>query len=296
MMRAARRETRAKAPTTYEELAAQIARRHDELSDRLRTIAAFAVQHPNEMALGTVSVLANRIGVQPSAIVRFANSLGYDGFTEMQQVFRAKLVGPTLPSYRERIAVLRRARDGEDSVGAPADVLAEFVADDVASLEALYAAVPFERFDRALALLAEAETIYLMAQGRSFPVAYYLDYGLCRLDLRSHLLDGVGGLPLQRVRAVTPQDVLIAVSFKDYARETVEVAGELAGRGVPVIAITDNPLGPFARMADVSFEIGEPRNRPFRSLVAPICLAQSLVVALGHRLAVRQGGRNGRRR
>jgi hypothetical protein len=86
------------------------------------------------------------------------------------------------------------------------------------------------------------------------------------------------------------------VRFPDYAREPVEVAGERAGRGVPVIAITDNPLGPFARIADVSFEIGEPRNRPFRSLVAPICLAQSLVVALGHRLAVRQGGRNGRRR
>jgi DNA-binding MurR/RpiR family transcriptional regulator len=294
-MRAAARQTRAKAPVTYEDLAAQIARRHDDLSDRLRKIAVFAVQHPNEMALGTVSVLAQRIGVQPSAIVRFANSIGYDGFTEMQQVFRTKLVGPSSPSYRERIAALRRARDGEDSVGAPADVLAEFVADDIASLEALYGAVPFERFDRALARLAEAETIYLMAQGRSFPVAYYLDYGLCRLDLRSHLLDGIGGMPLQRARAATPKDVLIVVSFKDYARESVELASELAGRGVPVIAITDNPLGPFARIAEVSFEIGEPRNRPFRSLVAPICLAQSLVVALGHRLA-EPGGRNGRRR
>ena len=175
------------APTTYDDLSAHIARRHDKLSARLRTIAAFAVQHPNDVALSTVSVLAKRIGVQPSAIVRFANNLGYDGFTEMQQVFRTRLVASSMPSYRERISQLRNARDGQS--GRPGDVLAEFVADDIASLENLYRLVPFERLEKAISLLAEAQTIYLFAQGRSFPVAYYLDYGLTRLDLRSHFLD-----------------------------------------------------------------------------------------------------------
>jgi DNA-binding MurR/RpiR family transcriptional regulator len=286
--------TDAKAPATYEELAGRIARNHDELSDRLRTIAAFAVQYPNEMALGTVSALAKSMGVQPSAIVRFANRFGYDGFSDMQQIFRTRLVGPALPSYRERIATLRRGRDADTSVGAPADVLAEFVADDIAGLEALYRAVPFERLDRAIDLLAEAETIYLLAQGRSFPLAYYLDYGLTRLDLKSHLLDSVGGLTINRVRAVTDRDAVIVVSFKDYARDVIDVAQELAGRSVPLIVITDNPLGPFARLATVSFEIAEERARPFRSLVAPICLAESLVVALGHRMAARQGVGRGR--
>ncbi len=82
------------APGTFDDLSAHIARRHDKLSARLRTIAAFAVQNPNDVALSTVSVLAKRIGVQPSAIVRFANDLGYGGFTEMQQVFRTRLVAP----------------------------------------------------------------------------------------------------------------------------------------------------------------------------------------------------------
>jgi DNA-binding MurR/RpiR family transcriptional regulator len=30
--------------------------------------------------------------VQPSALVRFANALGYRGFSEMQQIFRGRLV------------------------------------------------------------------------------------------------------------------------------------------------------------------------------------------------------------
>jgi DNA-binding MurR/RpiR family transcriptional regulator len=283
-------------PSTYDDLSAHIARRHDKLSARLRTIAAFAVQNPNEVALSTVSVLAKRIGVQPSAIVRFANNLGYDGFTEMQQVFRTHLVRPSMPSYRERISQLRNAREGQSSAGRPGDVLAEFVADDIASLENLYRLVPFERLEKAISLLANAETIYLFAQGRSFPVAYYLDYGLTRLDLRSHLLDSIGGLVRQRTRAVTKKDAMIIVSFKDYAADVVEVAAEIAKRGIPLIVITDNPLGPFAKFATVCFELGEARYRPFRSLVAPICLAQSIVVGLGHRLAARPGEKNGRRR
>lgn len=282
------------APSTFDDLSAHIARRHDKLSARLRTIAAFAVQNPNEVALSTVSVLAKRIGVQPSAIVRFANNLGYDGFTEMQQVFRTRLVAPTMPSYRERISQLRNARDGQS--GQPGDVLAEFVADDIASLENLYRLVPFDRLEKAISILAGAETIYLFAQGRSFPIAYYLDYGLTRLDLRSHFLDSIGGLVRQRTRVVTKKDAMIIVSFKDYAADVVEVAADVAKRDIPLIVITDNPLGPFAKFADVCFELGEARYRPFRSLVAPICLAQSIVVGLGHRLAVRPGEKNGRRR
>ena len=80
------------APRTYEDLRSLIARKHPELSDRLRRIAEFAVQHPNDMALKTVAALADSIGVQPSSIIRFANGFGYDGFSDMQQVFRLRLV------------------------------------------------------------------------------------------------------------------------------------------------------------------------------------------------------------
>lgn len=280
------------APKTFEDLTAQIARRHHDLPDRLQVIASFAVQHPNEMALDTVSQLAKRMGVQPSAIVRFANSLGYDGFTNMQQVFRARLTGPASPSYRDRISALRRGGNGARA-SKPADVLAEFISDDVTSLEGLFQAVPGDRMERAVNILAGADNIYVAGQGRSFPISYYIDYGLNRLDLKSHLLDGIGGFMRHRVRAANKRDALVAISFKDYSPDVVEIASELAEKDVPVIVITDNPLGPFARLAKVSFEIGELRARPFRSLVAPICLAQSLVVALGHKLAVRQGSKNG---
>jgi DNA-binding MurR/RpiR family transcriptional regulator len=53
---------------------------------------------------------------------------------------------------------------------------------------------------------------------------------------------------------------------------------------VPVVVITDSPVSPLARSATVSFDLGDPSDRPFRSLVEPMCLAQALVVSVGHEL------------
>jgi DNA-binding MurR/RpiR family transcriptional regulator len=273
------------APLTFDDLKTEIARRQVALPARLRQIAEFAVHHPNEMALGTVASIANRARVQPSSIVRFANAFGYDGFSALQLVFRSRLVEGAGPSYRERIASMREASaNGRPSAG-PGDVLARFVGDGVAALEHLHESIREADLKRAIRLLARADTIYLLAQGRSFPVAFYLHYAIRRLDLRAHLIDGVGGTTRLQAGVATRRDALVAISFKDYSPDVVSLAEDAKERGLSVIAITDGPLSPLAANASIAFELHEDETHAFRSLVAPLCLAQSLVVALGHQIA-----------
>src|SRR5215218_9377062 len=140
---------------TYEALRAEIARRHPRLSDRLQVIAEFALDHPTEIALGTVAEVAQRAKVQPSAIVRFARALGYGGFTEMQQVFRSRLVAGVAPSYKARLA---RMKSQEKSVlgRQPAAVLSRFVSEAQSSLVALSQSVHARELDAATAILAKA--------------------------------------------------------------------------------------------------------------------------------------------
>lgn len=271
------------APLTFDDLKSEIARRQAELPARLRQIAEFAVHHPNEMALGTVATIAGRARVQPSSIVRFANTFGYGGFSALQQVFRTRLVEGAGPSYRERIAAMREASAA--SPAGPGDVLARFVGEGVAALEHLHEAIRDAELKRAIRLLARADAIYLVAQGRSFPVAFYLHYAIRRLDLSAHLVDGVGGTARLQAGTANRRDALIAVSFKNYSPDVVAIAKETSERGVSVIAITDGPLSPLAACASVAFELHEEEPHAFRSLVAPMCLAQSLIVALGHQLA-----------
>lgn len=267
---------------TYDELKEAITRAYPDLSKQLQRIARFALEHPNEIALGTVAAVAEAAEVQPSATIRFANALGFNGFSEMQQIFRNHLVERSA-SYRERIDLLRgEQRTGQ---GAPAGVLHQLVGDAVGDLEHLEEHIHETDLKAAVKLIATAKHIHVLAQRRAFPVAGYLAYALSQLELRTHLLDGVGGMLRENLRAVGTEDLLIVASFQSYSPEVVDAAQSCAERGVPVVSITDGPLSPLKAPANVCFELVDDSPRPFRSLVAPLCLAQALVMSTGHHLA-----------
>ena len=270
------------SPTNYEDLKGAISRAYPDMSKQLQRIARFALEKPADLALGTVAAVAEATQVQPSAMIRFANALGYDGFSQMQQVFRDHLVERSA-SYRERIDQLRRKqRNGQR---APAGVLHQLVGDSMAELGRLEESIRQSDLRAAVKLIAGAARIHVLAQRRAFPVASYLAYALGQLELRTHLLDGAGGMLGENLRSIDTADVLLVASFRNYSPEVIEAADACSRRGVPVVAITDGPLSPLQAPSKVCFELAEDSSRPFRSLVAPLCLAQALVMSTGHQLA-----------
>src|SRR5215207_11769504 len=94
---------------TYEELKETIAAAYPRLSPQLQKLSRYALDKPHDLALGTVAAVAQANAVQPSSMIRFARALGFDGFTQMQQVFQSHLVERSTP-YLERIEKMRRSR------------------------------------------------------------------------------------------------------------------------------------------------------------------------------------------
>jgi DNA-binding MurR/RpiR family transcriptional regulator len=263
----------------YDELRGAIAQRHRALSGRLQQIAEFVLDHPTDVALGTVAEIAERSGVPPSAIVRFAHALGFDGFTQMQQVFRSRLVAGVAPSYKARLA---RMKSEEKSIlgRKPAAVLGRFVAEAQSSLVALSQSAHEHQLEAAIKILAKARDIYLLGLGGSFPVATHLAYVLRKLGRRVVLLDGTGGGILEQSHPATTEDALVAISFRNYYPDTARLFPELVARNVPAISITDSLLSPIVEGASVVFEIQDMPEPALRTLVAPMCLVQALAIGL----------------
>ena len=263
----------------YDGLKLAIAVQHARLPKRLRQIAEFAIGFPDEMALETVAEISRRAKVQPSSLVRFAKHFGFDGFSDMQRIFQLRLVDRS-SSYAERIREAQPGRDG----GSPLAIMSELIGAITVSLQELRQDVREADLERAIDLLAEAETIFLVAQRRSFPVAAYLTYALSHLERRAVLIDGVGGLAAEQTRLADGGSVVIAVSFSPYAPETLAVVDQAHAQGARIVAITDNALSPLVSRAEVHFEIREAQIRGIRSVAAVNCLAVTLIVGLGQRL------------
>jgi DNA-binding MurR/RpiR family transcriptional regulator len=270
-------------PENLESLRKEIAQRYDDLSPRLKQVASYVLDNPNDIALETLAVIAGRCNAQPSTIVRFAKVFGYSGASEMQRLFRDEILSAApSPSYSERIRQFR-ARSNEVDWGSPHNVMYDFAESNIIALEHLRDAVRQEDLDRSMELMHKAHNIYLAGVRRAFPVAAYLAYSLSHVEKRAFLLDGVAGMTGEQSRMLGPDDVVIAVSFRPYASETIAVAERAAANGAPLIAISDSRVSPVASPADVCFEIKDAEVRQFRSLTASMCLAQTLVISYAYK-------------
>jgi DNA-binding MurR/RpiR family transcriptional regulator len=271
------------SPETLETLRSEIARRYDDLSPRLKQVASYVLDNPNDIALETLAVIAERCNAQPSTIVRFAKVFGYQGASEMQRLFRDEILSASpSPSYSERIRQFRERSNAVDWLS-PFNVMHDFTESNIIALEHLREAVRKEDLERSIELMHRAHTVYLAGVRRAFPVAAYLAYSLSHVEKRAFLLDGVAGMTSEQSWMLGPEDVVIAVSFRPYASDTAAVAERAAANGAPLIAISDSRLSPVARNAAVCFEIKDAEVRQFRSLTASMCLAQTLVISYAYK-------------
>jgi len=265
-----RPETAGPSPD-YETLRRRIITERAGMPKRLAQIAKFAVDHPDEIALGTVGSIAAQVEVQPSTLVRFAQALGFQGFSEFQAVYRRRLQ-QRWPDYQDRISSLRSKANGDPGTA----LLAGFSEATIHSILKLRETCDRERFAAAAEIISSADTIYLLGNRRAFPAASYLAYLLGKLGMRYRLLTNMGDMGGFELSGASERDTLIAISFTPYSPSTVEIATNAAAQAIPVVSITDSTFSPLAHIARVCLEVVEEDYVGFRSLGATFCLCMAL--------------------
>src|ERR1700733_2697696 len=191
----------------------------DTLPRQLKHVATYIEQHRANVMMDRTSDIATACGVHPSAVVRFAQRFGFSGFSDLQAVFKQAYTGQngSAQSYQQRIRKLIDEKPGALSGGS---VAREFIAASRGGLEELEAGLDDAQFDAAVKMLQQADNIYVVGVRRSFPVASYIVYALQHTPKRVHLVSGFGAMYREQIRSVRKGDVVIAISFAPYGKET----------------------------------------------------------------------------
>ena len=144
-------------------------------------------------------------------------------------------------------------------------------------------------------MLAGAETIYILARRRSYPVASYLAYALGKLGVRNQLVESAAGLDPEMIAFATPKDAvarrqLLALCAGDHrGRARPRRARRPAGRHH-----RQRLLAAWRSFARLWFEVAEADFGGFRTLSSTMALAMALAVGIGDARRSRRG--KGRRR
>ncbi|MCP4046997.1 MAG: MurR/RpiR family transcriptional regulator [Gammaproteobacteria bacterium] len=246
------------APTSSSDLIAAVS---SDLTPTERRIAEEVLTEPTLLAFGTVSDLASRVGTSRPSIVRFANKLGFDGYTQLQKHVRSDL-SHQLARPSERI---RRGK----RITPPARTAIN------GGIASVFAALEGVQLAELAAPLVRAEKVWVLSGETSKAGAHAFHSGLSmvRPGVRS-LKEHSFGTDLSDAG---PGDAAIVFDFFRYRRQVINAARIFANAGVTVVAVTDSPLSPLVELANVWCEIEVPAIGPFDSSVPAVAIAELLV-------------------
>jgi DNA-binding MurR/RpiR family transcriptional regulator len=249
------------------ELAQAIQRLHADVKGRQRQVAQFALENLHELAFLPASSVAKRAGVHSATVVRFAQRLGFDGYPAMQQHIRHQL--PQYPAFLELMG-------GADTAS---PILDQCFAQGRRNLEQASRTVDPTAFDSTVAALIRCRRVLVVGLGVARPVALYLESSLRITGLDVH--DAADSVSLaQEIGLLGADDVMFAIDFHRYYRETAAATRAAREIGVTVVALTDSAVSPLAEHAHHTLHVPSEGAAPRTSLVPAMALLEGLLATI----------------
>ncbi len=207
-----------------------------DLSPRLRIVAKYIVDHPSDFGLDPIRETARKCGVSTYTLVRMARRMGFGGYEELREPFRQSLVLSNV--LVERPGWLEELRDR----GTLGRVQADAALNSMAIVQrSLHQQSPAQ-MERVAAMLLEARHVYLTAVRASYALAYYFHY-VGRMALPSlQLIPRHMNSAIDELNYASDQDVMIAITFTPYSRETIEACKFARAKGVKLIMLSDSDV------------------------------------------------------
>lgn len=260
-----------KLPVTFQDVLARIGDKIPSMSDGFVRIAQVIVEQKLKVAFLSSAQVGTASSTSAATVVRFSSSLGLSGYAELQSLARAAMdddvnMVNTLSNLHERVR--------------PSSVFEDAIRIDMQSLQAMLTAIDNRQFERAVALIGKARTVYIVGLRGVYGLAHTLHHFLGMIGVRSQIVTpGIADLPEQIIDAGA-EDVCIGVSFRRYTRATLDIYGRLRERCGAAIAITDSDLSPLARNSEIRFSLGDRVISFIESHVAALSLIQALIAGV----------------
>ena len=252
-----------------EDLLKAIEEKMPRFSKSQKLIAGFILEHYEKAAYMTALKLGNAVNVSESTVVRFAISMGYEGYPQLQRSLQSHI--------KNRLTTLQRMDVTRSRIG-DENPVAAVLNQDIDKIRRTLDTIDQESFNKAVSAIIGARKIYIQGAMSSGILASFMHYYLRLIFDKVTLVGAVGKTELyQHMIHITRGDLLIAMSFPRYASGTIEACRFARESGAEIIAITDSENSPLTQYANVSLFAYSDMVSFVDSLVAPMSVINALV-------------------
>ncbi|MBE7022321.1 MAG: MurR/RpiR family transcriptional regulator [Ruminococcaceae bacterium] len=252
-----------------------ITARYETLSKGHKAIARFVLEHYDKAAYMNVEQLSTVTGVSEATVVRFSAELGYEKYQKFQRAVweYAKSKLNTL----QRMELTYGRLDAEN-------ILSGVLHSDIEKIRTTLESLDQKEFQAIVDTISKARRIYIIGLRSASYLAGLLGFYLNLIFNNVSVVSSISASEIfEQLYHISPQDVVIGISFPRYSKRTINALRFAKSKGVTVIGITDGILSPIKVNADYSLLARSDMESFVDSLVAPLSVINALIVALGAR-------------
>jgi DNA-binding MurR/RpiR family transcriptional regulator len=249
-----------------------ISERYTSLTKSEKRIATYLNKNQEECAFLSAAELAERLKLSEATVVRFARSLDFSSYPLLRSTLQQ--------SFRNRMTHSTRLRGRLEDLRTSEDVFERVTASEIDYLTQALHSIDRAALQQAVELLNQHSRIFVFGLGPSVSLVDLLEIRLTRFGRQVVPLRTTGQEMLEPLLLMNAADLLIAIGFFNMTPNLQLVLEQAALKHTPVILITDT-LGPLVGgKADVILAAQRGPVSKFHSLVVPMTVINTLLLAL----------------
>ncbi len=202
-----------------------------------KKIAKFVSENQKDIAFYSIHDLSEKLKLGRASIIRFANKLGYDGFASFRKEVISELRNDITPLEKYKIH-LHDSSDDNFSLN-------QIAKNEVDNINYTLNNLDKKSLDKSVDYIRKANSIYIVGMSLSSYLSGITSYLLQRIGYKAFYLNQPGLSFIEQLININSKDVLIAFSFPDFSKETIQAAEYAVKQKVKVIAITNSITAPI---------------------------------------------------
>ncbi len=240
-----------------------------------KKIANAILNDYDKAAYMTASRLGRLVGVSESTVVRFANELGFEGYSEFQRAVQELVRTKLTPNQRIEVTKQRLGSG---------DILENVMESDINKIRYTLDRIDRDAFLKSVDYILEAKNIYVMGARSTESLAQVLKYNLSLIfDNVKFVKPTSTAEVFEQMFSISKDDVLIAFSFPRYSSKMVSAVKYARQNGANVVVFTDSKISPLAEYASTLLTAQSDMASFMDSLVAPISIINAIIVEITRR-------------
>lgn len=259
---------------SYRHLKEVIQANYPELTKNHKRIADYFLINTEKIPFMSVQQLSHEVKASVASVVRFAQQIGYSGYSELRDdvssILQNKISNGDIFNPSEKLKP-------------KADILSSIAGIEIKNINSTLQSIDRKALGEVVKAILKAQKVFTAGLGVSYYMAEILAYQLNQVAVNADNLRHDSVALIEQIPFITKKDFIIYFSFPPYSKETIEAA-ELAHKlGIRSAAVTNKSTAPVTQFTDYHLLVSSENLLYTNALTGIAVLINAIVTECGRK-------------